>query len=54
MLFYEIRFTYTNATVVDDAMRFVAERSCNLKDNNATIQHDEIERHKGTTINEVF
>ena len=31
----------TNATVVDDAMRFVNEKSCNLKDNNAMIQHDE-------------
>jgi hypothetical protein len=32
----------TSATVVDDAMNeFVNEKSCNLKDNNAMIQHDE-------------
>jgi len=48
----------TNATVVDDAIRFVAQKSCNLKVNNARIQHDEIERHERhestTTTNEVF
>jgi IS30 family transposase len=48
----------TNATVVDDAIRFVAQKSCNLEDNNAMIQHDEIERHgrhgSTTTTNEVF
>lgn len=44
----------TNATVVNDAIRFVAEKSCNLKYNNAMIQHDEIEKHEGTITNEVF
>jgi hypothetical protein len=43
--------------VVDDAIRFVAVKSCNLKVNNAMIQHDEIEgheRHESATTNEVF
>jgi hypothetical protein len=44
----------TNATVVDDAIRFVAEKSCNLEDNNAMIQHAETERQERTTTNEVF
>jgi hypothetical protein len=44
----------TNATVVDDAMRFVEEKSCNLRDNNAMIQHDETERREGTITNDVF
>jgi hypothetical protein len=43
----------TNATLVDDAIRFVAEKSCNLKDNNVSIQQEENERHEGTTTNEV-
>ena len=39
----------TNATVVDDVIRFVAEKSCKLENNNAMIQHDEIERQEVTT-----
>lgn len=30
----------TNATIVDDAIRFVSEKSSNSKDNNAVIQHN--------------
>jgi hypothetical protein len=30
---------------------FIAEKSCNLKDNNAIIQHDETERQEVTTKN---
>ena len=44
----------TNATVVDDAIRFVEEKSCNLKVNNTMIQHDENERQEGTITNNVF
>ena len=46
----------TNATVVDDAIRFVAQKSCNLKDKNAIVQDNEIERYEGTTTttNDVF
>ena len=44
----------TNATVVDDAIRFVEEKSCNLKDNNGMIQHNEIARQEGTITNDVF
>jgi hypothetical protein len=44
----------TNATVVNDAIRFVVEKSCNLEDNNAMIQHAETERQERTTTNEVF
>ena len=42
--------------VVDDAIRFVAQKSCNLKDNNAIVQDNEIERYEGTTTttNDVF
>jgi len=44
----------TNATVVDDAIRFVAEKFSNLKDNNSIVEHNEIERQERTTTNEVF
>ena len=44
----------TNATVVDDAIRFVSDKSpSNLKGNNVSIQQEENERHKQIT-NKVF
>jgi hypothetical protein len=44
----------TNATVVDDAIRFVSEKSSDSKDNNAIVQHNENERQEGTITNNVF
>jgi hypothetical protein len=45
----------TNATVLEDAIRFVAEKSSShLKENKAMIQHDETERREGTITNNVF
>jgi len=46
----------TNATVVDDAIRFVNRKSCNLKDSNTMNQCDETERQERTitTTNDVF
>jgi hypothetical protein len=44
----------TNATVVDDAIRFVTDKSpSNLKGNNASIQQEENERQERIT-NKVF
>lgn len=44
----------TNAAVVDDTIRFIEEKSSNLKNDNAIVQHNEIERGEGTITHEVL
>jgi hypothetical protein len=44
----------TNATLVDDVIGFVSEKSSDSKDNNAIVQHNENERQEGTITNNVF
>ena len=44
-----------NATIVIEyAITVVTEKSCNLRDNNVMIQHNEIARQEVITTNGVF